>query len=339
VDGHVASSASLPAALSKCKHLVKPNGAIKGSEIGDQLRSNKYTTLLSIVPNKNEQGRAFLCAIDGRTPITHRDAHDFIKEFGKTLHSFGIGRGHRVALCIPNGAELALGILAVSQWATCVPLSSNSAPSELKADLERCGADLVIGPYSAGPLPSMDIGSSEANGGGAELQALAKTYGVLESSSSDARDWTVHRHVHDIADELKIPFVGLVPSPRDVTFRLWVPPNIHNRKKTRSALRTHQNVPVDYNALPVVHGVTLIDDDGMGTTQVNKNHDKTNPNSGLDEALVLFTSGTTGNKKLVPHCIGDILTAATTIALSWELQPSDVNCNLMPLFHVGGILR
>ena len=37
--------------------------------------------------------------------------------------------------------------------------------------------------------------------------------------------------------------------------------------------------------------------------------------------------------------IGDILTAAVTIALSWELLPTDVNCNLMPLFHVGGIVR
>jgi acyl-coenzyme A synthetase/AMP-(fatty) acid ligase len=64
------------------------------------------------------------------------------------------------------------------------------------------------------------------------------------------------------------------------------------------------------------------------------------PNRYEDPALVLFTSGTTGNKKLVPHCMGDLLTAATTIALSWNLTPAqDVNCNLMPLFHVGGIVR
>jgi acyl-coenzyme A synthetase/AMP-(fatty) acid ligase len=57
------------------------------------------------------------------------------------------------------------------------------------------------------------------------------------------------------------------------------------------------------------------------------------------EVLVLFTSGTTGNKKLAPHKMGDMLTAAATIALSWDLIPKDVNCNLMPLFHVGGIVR
>jgi acyl-coenzyme A synthetase/AMP-(fatty) acid ligase len=263
------------------------------------------------------------------------DAYAFIQEFGHTLHGLGIGRGHRVALCIPNGAELALGILAVSQWACCVPLSSNSASSELKADLERCGAHLVIGPYSRGPLPTTTT-TTASQPVDDEKKELAKTFDVMGSSdsgSSSSRDWTVHHHVEEIADELDIPFVGMVPSPLDVTFRLWVPPTDPQRPKTRSKLRTHQNEPVDYDSIPVVHGITLVEDDDIPPNEGFQ------PNSGLDEALVLFTSGTTGNKKLVPHFMGDILTAALTIALSWELQPSDVNCNLMPLFHVGGILR
>lgn len=303
---------------------------INGSQVGDQLRSNKFTTLLSVIPRKDEQGPVYLCSIDGRCPIRHTDAHDFIQEFGKTLHGLGIGRGHRVALCIPNGVELALGILAVSQWAACVPLSSNSAASELKADLERCGADLVIGPYSAGPLPTASPLSQEQTD--EEKKDLATKFGVMESSPA-ARDWTVHRNVEEIADELKIPFVGLVPSPVDATFRLWVPPSDPGRPKTRSKLRSHQDVPLDYDAIPTVHGITLVENDEEDEKE------RFQPNSGLDEALVLFTSGTTGNKKLVLHFMGDILTAALTISLSWELQTSDVNCNLMPLFHVGGILR
>ncbi|KAL3919384.1 MAG: hypothetical protein SGILL_003780, partial [Bacillariaceae sp.] len=45
------------------------------------------------------------------------------------------------------------------------------------------------------------------------------------------------------------------------------------------------------------------------------------------------------NKKLVPHKLGDMMIAAAVIAVSWNLSPTDINCNLMPLFHVGGIVR
>ena len=78
---------------------------------------------------------------------------------------------------------------------------------------------------------------------------------------------------------------------------------------------------------------------GDGTTPRARTTGGTEPNSANDEVLVLFTSGTTGSKKLVPHVMGDMLTASATIALSWDLSQSDVNCNLMPLFHVGGIVR
>jgi len=330
---------NLPAALAKCQDVIQPNGAIVGSKIGSRLRSNNYKTLVSVIPRRTiEQGPSFLCSIDGRLPVTHTDAHAFIREFGETLHSMGIGRGHRVALCIPNGVELALGILAISQWASCVPLSSNSAASELKADLERCGADLVIGPYSAGPLPTRESSSlgddacesTTNNRGPASDQAIGLK--VLEPNN---RDWTVHHHVHDIADDLSIPFVGLVPSPFDCTFRMWIPPAGIKAIKTRSALRTHQETPLDYNGIPTVHGIPLVESNPFDEAD----SERIAPNIGPDEALVLFTSGTTGNKKLVPHCLGDILTAAVTIALSWELTPKDVNCNLMPLFHVGGIIR
>ena len=63
------------------------------------------------------------------------------------------------------------------------------------------------------------------------------------------------------------------------------------------------------------------------------------PNQHNDEILVLFTSGTTGNKKLVPHLLSDVLIATACISVSWDLTPNDTNCNLMPLFHVGGIIR
>ena len=58
-----------------------------------------------------------------------------------------------------------------------------------------------------------------------------------------------------------------------------------------------------------------------------------------DCALLLQTSGTTGNKKTVPHLLEDLIVGAVCLAASGRLGPGSVCCNIMPLFHVGGIMR
>lgn len=58
-----------------------------------------------------------------------------------------------------------------------------------------------------------------------------------------------------------------------------------------------------------------------------------------DIALELFTSGTSGRKKLVPIRLRDLCVGAASIAAALELGPEDRGYNMMPLFHVGGIVR
>ena len=58
-----------------------------------------------------------------------------------------------------------------------------------------------------------------------------------------------------------------------------------------------------------------------------------------DVALVLHTSGTSGKKKVVPYTLEQLVVGAACVAESWRLAPEDVNLNMMPLFHVGGIVR
>jgi len=58
-----------------------------------------------------------------------------------------------------------------------------------------------------------------------------------------------------------------------------------------------------------------------------------------DTSLLLFTSGTSGSKKCVPYTLNTLVIGSANIISSWELRQSDRVCNMMPLFHVGGITR
>ena len=55
--------------------------------------------------------------------------------------------------------------------------------------------------------------------------------------------------------------------------------------------------------------------------------------------LVLQTSGTAGKKKVVPFSLDMIIIGVSCIILSWGLSPQDICLNMMPLYHIGGIVR
>ncbi|KAJ7367482.1 hypothetical protein DFH08DRAFT_677980, partial [Mycena albidolilacea] len=58
-----------------------------------------------------------------------------------------------------------------------------------------------------------------------------------------------------------------------------------------------------------------------------------------DQSLILHTSGTSGKKKGVPHSLLSLIIGTSCVIESWDLQEADVNLNMMPLYHVGGIVR
>ncbi len=57
-----------------------------------------------------------------------------------------------------------------------------------------------------------------------------------------------------------------------------------------------------------------------------------------DAALLLFTSGTTGFPKLVPLTERNLLTSAANVAETLRLEPTDRCLNVMPLFHIHGLV-
>src|SRR2546430_9858007 len=57
-----------------------------------------------------------------------------------------------------------------------------------------------------------------------------------------------------------------------------------------------------------------------------------------DVALVLHTSGTTSRPKLVPLRHRNLAASVTNIVDTYRLEPGDVSLEVMPLFHVHGLL-
>lgn len=60
--------------------------------------------------------------------------------------------------------------------------------------------------------------------------------------------------------------------------------------------------------------------------------------SGDDIALILHTSGTTSRPKIVPLSQRNVSASAANIGESLALTPSDICMNIMPLFHIHGLI-
>lgn len=59
------------------------------------------------------------------------------------------------------------------------------------------------------------------------------------------------------------------------------------------------------------------------------------PYNGPDDlGLILFTSGTSGTKKVVPMTMHSIVSGISFVVDSWGLTASDICLNMMPLYHV-----
>jgi len=67
---------------------------------------------------------------------------------------------------------------------------------------------------------------------------------------------------------------------------------------------------------------------------------RSEPKSGLSErdALVLFTSGTTAQAKMVPLTHENVAASVRAICVSYELGPDDATVAVMPLFHGHGLI-
>jgi oxalate---CoA ligase len=190
----------------------------------------------------------------GRTWLSHDGLRALAARTVATLNGFGIGRGDRVALVLPNGPEMAAAFLAMGCGVTAAPLN----PS-YKAD-------------------EFDFYLSDLN-----AHALA----IAEGMDSPARA---------VAASRGIPIVEVVPGEAAGEFSL------------------RPQAPL--SGTPRLAGMAEAE----------------------DIALVLHTSGTTSRPKIVPLRHINVTASAYHVGAALALSGEDVCLNIMPLFHIHGLI-
>lgn len=194
-------------------------------------------------------------------PITYKQLYDHIGRVGRALRDFGIARNDRVAMIIPNGAEMAGAFLAVAASATSAPLKPDYQASELNFYLTDLEAKALI---------------------------------VSQKLDTPARD---------VARHLGIPIMNLVSDH-------YTAAGLFNLHPEDSLVRAH-------------------------TVESAHQLECATPE---DIALVLHTSGTTSRPKLVPLSHANICASARHIGASLKLDSRDCCLNVMPLFHIHGLI-
>lgn len=77
--------------------------------------------------------------------------------------------------------------------------------------------------------------------------------------------------------------------------------------------------------------IEIQDLSGVAVSQPSQNPPYNGPD---DFGLILFTSGTSGTKKVVPMTMHSIVAGISFVVDSWGLTASDICLNMMPLYHV-----
>ena len=189
-----------------------------------------------------------------REPLTHAGLRALAVRTITDLNRFGIGRGDRVAMVLPNGPEMASGFLAIACGATTAPLNPGYKTDEF------------------------DFYLSDLN---------AKALVVQQGVETPARA---------AAEARGIPVIELIPSG-----------------------------PSGYFTLQPIGALT-----GVAAHP--------GPAEAEDVALVLHTSGTTSRPKIVPLRHINVTASAYHIGENLALTPDDVCLNIMPLFHIHGLI-
>ncbi|WP_299301404.1 acyl--CoA ligase [uncultured Litoreibacter sp.] len=197
----------------------------------------------------------FAIGAPGRAWLSYGALRDQAGYVAGALHGFGIGRGDRVAIVLPNGPEMASAFVCVAQAAVTAPLNPGYKQDEYAFYLDDLKARALV--------------VMEGYDGPALAAALGLGIAVIR---------------------------------------------LHVRPEHAAGAFT---LALDGEAL-----------DGADTAA---------PGPG-DVALILHTSGTTSRPKIVPLLHSNVVASARNIEASLALTAQDRCMNVMPLFHIHGLI-
>ncbi|MEQ9039164.1 MAG: acyl--CoA ligase [Silicimonas sp.] len=188
----------------------------------------------------------------GRDWMSYGALRTLSSDVRAALGGFGIGRGDRVAIVLPNGPEMASAFVTIAQAAVTAPLNPAYREDEFAFYLEDLKAKAIV---------------------------VAEDYDGPALAAAERFGLTV--------------------------LRLWV----------------EEGAPAGAFRLSGPAGKAP---DGEPASD--------------DIALILHTSGTTSRPKIVPLLQSNVAASARHIRTSLELSPADRCLNVMPLFHIHGLV-
>jgi acyl-CoA synthetase (AMP-forming)/AMP-acid ligase II/acyl carrier protein len=80
----------------------------------------------------------------GRSPMTYRALWTSAKDTLRGLRSFGVGRGDRVAVALPEGPETTVTIISIAASAVCVPLNPGFTADECQRYFAELGVAALL---------------------------------------------------------------------------------------------------------------------------------------------------------------------------------------------------
>src|SRR5258706_6732348 len=93
---------------------------------------------------RGDDGAGAIGAPEAVPALRYRELRALVQKTVADLNSFGIGRGDRVTLVLPNGPEAAAAFLAISAGATTAPLSRGLTADEFEFNLTDLRAKALV---------------------------------------------------------------------------------------------------------------------------------------------------------------------------------------------------